>query len=248
MSTTFPCPVCSAAMAPFDTATVLGRFDAEYHRCPECGLVATRETPWLEEAYTSAIHAADSGLLRRARRLSAMTSAVIRFESLKNGRFLDWAAGYGVFTQAMRDKGFDFWQHDDYATPVFATAFEDDGQGAYDLVTAFEVMEHLAEPKDELAHLADRTDRVLFTTSILPDPAPKVSDWWYYMPGVGQHITFHTVDSLRRVGEHLGYELTSNGASWHLFHRGPIDVRTKAVLSPAILSAGRSARKLLRRG
>ena len=53
MPTTFPCPVCSATMAPFDTATVLGRFAAEYHRCPECGVVATRETPWLAEAYTA---------------------------------------------------------------------------------------------------------------------------------------------------------------------------------------------------
>ena len=81
--------------------------DKRVHRCPECGLVATRETPWLAEAYTSAIHDADSGLLRRARRLSAMTSAIIRFEGIKGGHFLDWAAGYGVFTQAMRDKGFD---------------------------------------------------------------------------------------------------------------------------------------------
>lgn len=248
MPITFSCPVCSAAMAPFDSATVLGRFEATYHRCPQCGLVATRETPWLEEAYNSVIHAADSGLLRRARRLSAMTSAVIRFEGLKDGRFLDWAAGYGVFTQAMRDKGFDFWQHDDYATPVFATAFKDDREGRYDLVTAFEVMEHLAEPKDELADLAARTDLLLFTTCTLPDPAPRVGDWWYYMPDVGQHITFHTNESLRLLGAHFGYELTSNGANWHLFHRRPIDVRTRALLSPVVLAAGRTARRLVRRG
>ena len=164
MPTTFPCPVCSAAMAPFDTATVLGRFAAEYHRCPECGVVATRETPWLAEAYSSVIHAADSGLLRRARRLSAMTSAIIRFEGLKSGRFLDWAAGYGVFTQAMRDKGFDFWQHDDYATPGLRDRLRRRRRGPLRHGDGVRGDGAPCRAESELAHLADRTDRMLFTT------------------------------------------------------------------------------------
>lgn len=239
---TSPCPVCDTEMTPFDRARVMSTYDAAYHRCGGCGLVATRDTPWLEEAYSSAIHDADVGLLRRARRSGALTAAILGFEGLRGGRFLDWAAGYGVFTQSMRERGYDFWQHDDYATPVFAREFQDPGDGRYDLVTAFEVFEHLADPCRELAHLAERTDRVLFTTQLLPDPAPRVGEWWYYMPEVGQHITFHTVDSLRLLGEHLGFQLTSNGVNWHLFHREPLDLRTRAVLSGRINRAGRAVR------
>lgn len=244
---TSTCPVCDGVMDHFDSAVVLGRYDATYHRCPTCGLVATRETPWLEEAYTSAIHDADAGLLRRARRYQRLAGSVIRFEGLRGGRFLDWAGGYGVFTQLMREKGYDTWQHDDFAEPVFARDFRDPGEGRYDLITAFEVFEHLADPRRELAATAERTDRLLFTTETLPSGPPKIADWWYYMPAVGQHITFHTVTSLRMLGEHLGFELTSNGSNWHLFHRGPVDLRTRALLSPRTTGAARRARFALAR-
>lgn len=241
------CPVCDASMVRFDSAVVLGQYDATYHRCSRCGLVATLEPTWLEEAYTSAIHDADAGLLRRARRYQRLASAVIGFEGLKKGRFLDWAGGYGVFTQLMRDKGYDTWQHDDFADPVFARDYRDPGDTTYDLITAFEVFEHLADPRKELAGVASRTDRLLFTTETLPEPAPKVGEWWYYMPAVGQHITFHTVDSLGRLAEELDFQLTSNGSNWHLFHRGKIDARTKALLSPYTTGAARKARARLAR-
>lgn len=241
------CPVCDSAMADFDRAPVLnGKYEAVYHRCPACGLVAARDTPWLEEAYTHAIHDADSGLLRRARKVSRLTAAVIGFEGLRGGRFLDWAGGYGVFTEFMRERGADFWHHDDFAEPVFARKFVDDGTSHYDLITAFEVFEHLAEPRKELAHLAERTDYVFFSTELLPDPAPKVGEWWYYLPNVGQHITFHTPESLRRLGEHLGYQLTTNGTNWHMFHRRPLDVRTRMLLSSTLHGTGRRVRRKLR--
>lgn len=243
MSDLTPCPVCDDPMAPFDTAVVMDTHPADYHQCPTCGLVATRPTPWLEEAYTSAIHGADNGLLRRARRLSAITSAVIRAEGLQSGRFLDWAGGYGVFTQAMRDRGWDFWQYDEYAQPVFALDYRDQGEGRFDLITAFEVFEHLENPREELAGLARRTDRLLLTTETVPTPTPRVADWWYYMPEVGQHITFHTPDSLKILAQHLGYEVISNGANWHLFYRGTISWRTRLIFSSWLVRAGRSARR-----
>lgn len=241
------CRVCDGPMELFDTAKMLDRYPSDFSRCTRCGMVAVLDTPWLEEAYASAIHTADTGLLRRAQRCARMTSAVLRFEGLRGGRFLDWAGGYGVFTQMMRDRGYDYWQHDDFATPLFAQAFRDDGVSTYDLITAYEVMEHVADPRAELAAVSQRTDLFLFTTYVLPEPAPRVADWWYYMPEVGQHITFHTVESLRILGRELGFELTSNEAGWHLFHRRPLDIRTKLLLSPHAIRYGRQVRAALQR-
>lgn len=237
-----PCPVCDTAMEPYDKAVVMHKYDAVYHRCPGCGLVAIRDTPWLEEAYTSAIHDADQGLLRRARRYSLVASTVIRSEKLADGRFLDWAGGYGVFCQVMRDRGLDFWQHDDYATPVFARDYQHAGDDPFTMATAFEVMEHLYDPRAELAGLAARTDYLLFSTELLPEPPPRVGDWWYYMPEVGQHITFHTPTSLRLLAESLGYELTTNERNWHLFHRKPVHARTKLALSAGLNRRARQVR------
>lgn len=240
--------MCDTAMTVFDRGEVLNRYPVDYHRCAECGVVALPSPTWLPEAYASAISDADTGLLRRCRRLSFATGAVIRAEGLRGGRFLDWAGGYGTLTRMMRDKGYRYWHHDEYAEPIFAREFRDDGSASYDLVSAYEVVEHLADPRRELAAVSKRSDRLLFTTELLPDPPPRVADWWYYLPETGQHITFHTVESLRRLGASLGYELTSNGRNLHLFHRVPPRAATRALLSERLTAATTKAGELVRRG
>lgn len=233
-------------MALFDHGVVMERYDADYYRCGKCGLVALPSPTWLDEAYASAISDHDTGLLRRCRLLSTATAAVIRTEGLRPGRFLDWAGGYGTLTRMMRDKGLDYWHHDDYAEPIFAQQFTDDGTGSFDLITAYEVVEHLTDPRRELATVAKRTDRLLFTTELLPEPAPRAADWWYYLPEVGQHVTFHTLDSLRILGENLGYELTSNGRNWHMFHRIPLRPTTRMLMSQRLAGTREKAADLVR--
>jgi hypothetical protein len=211
---------------------VLRRHVVEYLRCRHCGLIFLPRPHWLEEAYASPIARADTGLLRRCRTLSHLTSAVIRSEGLRHGRFLDWAGGYGTLTQLMRDRGYDYWHHDDYAPAIFARDFVDDAAGHYDLVTAFEVVEHLADPVQELADISRRTDLLLCTTLLLPEPPPLIAEWWYYGVESGQHVTLHTLASLQALATRLGYRLTSNGRNWHLFHRRPVRPLTRLVLSP----------------
>ena len=80
------------------------------------------------------------------------------------------------------------------------------GSVRYELVTAFEVFEHLAEPAKTVAQLLSISDSILFSTEPLPIPAPPIADWWYYGPEHGQHIAFFTrvaLQSLPRVSTQI---------------------------------------------
>lgn len=229
------CAVCSTPMGHYADGRVLEKYDVAYLRCPSCRMISLPDPHWLDEAYERAIYTGDTGLLRRCRILTTVTSAVIRAEGIGKGTFLDWAGGYGTLTRMMRDRGFEFLHTDAYCDNIFAQGFEGDpADGRYDLVTAYEVMEHLADPYAELEKLARTTDRILFTTELQPDDAPQLGDWWYFLPESGQHITFHTERSLGILAERLGYQLLSNGDQYHLFHRGPVRPGTRVVLSKAI--------------
>lgn len=239
--------MCDARWSFFDSAEVLGgRHVAEFNRCDSCGLIAAPDPTWLDEAYSSAIYDGDSGLLRRARRTTTVTTALVRSEGISRGRILDWAGGYGAFTRMMRDKGFDCFTVDAYAKNLLAPGFDGDETESYDLVTAFEVMEHIIDPVSELEKITAHNDRFFFTTQLQPAEPPRPSEWFYYALESGQHIAFHTTRSLQIVAERLGYQLTSNGDNYHLFHRIPPRASTKAMLSPTLGRASRSAVSLAR--
>jgi hypothetical protein len=225
------CVVCDSQFTYFATGRVLDKYDVDYQLCSGCGLLALPSPFWLDEAYEQAIYVGDASLLRRSRRLALATSVLIRSEGLRDGRFLDWGGGYGTFARMMRDKGFDFYTTDAYAQNVLAPSFDGDEKESYDLVTAFEVMEHLVDPYADLLEVSKSNDRLFFTTQLLPETIPPPGNWWYYAEGSGQHIAFHTKKSLQILGERLGYKVSSNGDNYHLFHRGSTKAATKLLVS-----------------
>lgn len=234
-------------MEPFDRATILAKYEVDFYRCPGCGLIALPDPWWLDEAYESAIYAGDMGLLRRSRLLSRVTAAVIRAEGLSDGRFLDWGGGFGTLTRMMRDKGLEFYTADAYATNILAPGFDGDETQSYDLVTTFEVMEHLQDPVSQLEVVSRSNDLVFFTTVLQPAEPPRPDEWWYYALESGQHIAMHTEESLRIVADRLGYQLTSDGDNYHLFHRRPLKPATRVLLSKALARSKRGVVQGVRR-
>lgn len=214
------CRICGLSSAPFAKTEVLGKYPVRYYRCEECGFIQTESPYWLEEAYTTAITRQDVGIMQRNLVNCEVTTAVLNLLFPDLTCAVDYGAGHGVFVRLMRDRGFRFSWCDRYATNDYARGFEHQEGARYDLLTAFEVLEHLTDPISGFAGLMELSDNVFVSTWLLPEPAPKLSDWWYYSPVTGQHIAFYTHAGLQRLAARFGRNLLSNG-SYHLFTKQP---------------------------
>jgi len=214
------CRICGQGTFFFDDTLVLRKYPVKYFRCKSCGFVQTEDPYWQSEAYSSAITKQDVGIMQRNLANAEVTSAVIRtlYPSVK--RAIDFGGGHGIFVRLMRDRGFSFDWFDSYASNDYARGFELDRSTSYDFLTAFEVLEHLMNPLDEISAMMKLAPHIFVTTLLLPEPIPKLSDWWYFSPATGQHISFYTKASLEVVAHRFGRHLLSQGP-FHLFTTEP---------------------------
>ena len=200
-------------MRPCFQAMVLHKYTEQYEVCEACGYLRAREPHWLEEAYSSAIAAADTGLVARNVSLAVKVASLLYWVMGERGqgRYLDAAGGYGMLTRLMRDLGFDFYWADKYCDNLLARGFEfSEHQKGCRAVTAMEVMEHLTDPVafvDEALRSAN-ADTLIFTTELYAGEPPG-KDWWYYAFPTGQHIGFFTQASIEKIGERLGLHFFS---------------------------------------
>ena len=220
MTGTERCRLCGEDAFPFGSARILASLEVSYYRCHRCGFVQTEEPYWLERAYEQPISKIDLGIVSRNIALGDTASAVISMLFDSGGRFLDWGGGYGILVRLMRDRGFDFYWRDPFCDNLFAQGFEWADETRAELVTAFEVLEHLPRPADDIARMADIADNLLVSTFLLPEPAPAPGEWWYYALESGQHVSFYSRRSLAVLADQLGMFAASNrGCSVHLFTR-----------------------------
>ena len=215
------CKICGASTRKFGEATVLGKHRAEYDQCARCGSIFARHPYWLSEAYGNAITASDLGTVSRTDQNSLKTKALIDFFYNSTTMFLDYGAGYGMFVRRMRDLGYNFYAHDLHCQNLFSGQFQLSGlkDKNFDLITAFEVFEHLEDPLNVFNRLLAHGDHLLITTDLLPASAPALSDWWYYGLEHGQHISFYTLTALQKIAAANNRFLYSNGTTLHLFSR-----------------------------
>jgi len=214
-------------------AKVLHKHMARYEVCDGCGFLRAHEPFWLDEAYSSAIAAADTGLVARNTSLSEKLAGALYWGMGErgDGKYLDAAGGYGMLTRLMRDVGFDFYWSDKYCQNLLALSFDYKPEsGACRAVTAIEVLEHLTDPvafiKQTLAFAG--ANALIFTTELYEGSPPDPAAWWYYTFETGQHIGFFQRRTLETVGAKLGLQLVSaNGL--HVLSKSPINQKVLAL-------------------
>jgi Methyltransferase domain len=227
MTASTRCRLCESESAVlFGTGVVLRKHLVKYWRCENCGFVQTDEPHWVGEAYSDAITSIDIGPVNRSITMAEKARALILTFFDSRERFLDYGGGYGIFVRRMRDLGFDFRYYDKFCANLFAKGFEVglEGNSPFELITAFEVVEHVQEPMAEFRKLLSMSDSIFFTTELMPARYPKPTEWWYYDLDHGQHISFYSRKSLKVVAKLLGVEYLSLG-SLHLLTRRRISRR-----------------------
>lgn len=217
------CSICSNQMDACFTSIVMRKYSAEYKVCSKCGYLTVHNPHWFEEAYTSVITTADTGLVMRNVSLAPKVAGVLYWlmGARSGGRYVDVAGGYGLFTRLMRDLGFDFYWADKYCENKMSRGFEyQQGMGACSAVTAFEILEHLSDPVTFIEEIFSitRAPVLLFSTELYEGAPPRPGEWPYYAFATGQHIAFYQRRTLEALGAKLGYYFASaNGL--HIFSR-----------------------------
>jgi hypothetical protein len=216
------CCICDAGVEFFGRAAVLGKYDVAYYRCGECGFIQTEHPYWLNEAYAAPITAIDLGLLDRNYRLAAITTRLINRVLKTAEPCVDYGGGYGVFVRLMRNRGIPFYHRDPMATNLFAAGFEACDTQTFALATAMEVFEHIVFPHEDLKVLDRTAPHWLVTTELIPESTPAISDWWYYMPETGQHISFYSRKSLQVLAARYERRVITCGKGLHFFTKSDV--------------------------
>jgi hypothetical protein len=204
----------------------MNKYDIEYFRCGECGFVQTEKPYWLEESYQSAIIDTDVGLVARNEKFAGITSLMLRYLYPEATCCVDYGGGYGMMTRMLRDRGHDFRHFDPYCENLFAKGFETvPGEQRFDLLTAFEVWEHMASPIAEIDRMNMLADHWLISTHLLPADCPEPGKWWYYALEGGQHVSIWTHQAMLEIARRYNRQYVPLKHGLHLLSAKPVQPR-----------------------
>lgn len=211
------CCICEGNRSFVFEHLVLRKYPCKYYQCVNCGFLQVEKPYWLDEAYNSAIGRLDTGILSRNLKNSDVLSLLLPYLSRRRGKFLDIGGGYGILTRLMRDRGFDYYWSDKYCENLFANGFEWEDGMKYDVVSAFEIFEHIVDPIEFMADVIKKTGSktIVFSTELFDGPPPIPNDWWYYVFDGGQHISFYQQKTLQTVANRFGLQFIA-GKSIHV--------------------------------
>ncbi len=215
------CKICNSETEIISTQKILQKHSVNYHQCSNCKFIQTDEPFWLEEAYQNIITSLDIGLISRNLYLQKEIPLIIDTVFPQAKIMLDYGGGYGMLVRMLRDLGYNFFRQDLYCENLFAKHFDysDSQVRKFDILTAFEVFEHLANPLMEIEKMFELSENIIFSTVLIPNPSTGFENWWYVAPETGQHIAFYSIDSLNFIARKFNSHFYTNGNNLHMFSK-----------------------------
>lgn len=192
------CPLCGAG-----PGEELGRFwRRRFIRCPDCQLVFVPREEWptpAAERARYARHDNQPGNPDYVRYLEGVADQLARLPTPAR-RILDFGSGSeAVLTGILRARGYDCTPYD----PLFGLTLATPPR-PFEAIIACEVLEHLREPKAELARLRSwlAPPGYLLVRTELRDGVTDLGQWTY--AGDETHLLFFHTITMRTVAEQLG--------------------------------------------
>jgi len=191
------CRLCGGALLERFGLTVLRKHTVRYHECQFCGSLQTEPPHWLEEAYASNLSDLDTGSGQR--NLTNLAACFLVSRIFRANDVIDFGGGDGLLCRLLRDYAINCFVRDKHAAASYAQGFTQADFAVPQMLIAFEVMEHFAEPKVEWEQLFALGPRVLLASTTLYRRQGK--DWWYLSPESGQHIFFYSERALQWIAQ-----------------------------------------------
>ncbi|MBU1977595.1 MAG: tetratricopeptide repeat protein, partial [Gammaproteobacteria bacterium] len=236
MNPNLSCPVCAGTCSLFDVVDfnksceeANGKFLPQagipiyYARCGKCGFCFAPEiAAWSPDEFEKKIYndeyaIVDPDYVELRPRTNATNLIAMFGDQTHSIKHLDYGGGAGLLARLLKESN---WQSSSY--DPFVDRNTHIGQlGKFDLITAFEVFEHVPnvlELMSNLRSLLAPNGLVLFST-LLSDgqinPGQRI-DWWYASPRNG-HISLFSRKSLTILAQKYGFNFVSFDVGMHAF-------------------------------
>lgn len=233
------CPICGASAILVDSVDfnksceeVRGRFlprsgrRVDFHLCDACGFCFAPEfSQWHREEFAKYIYNSKYVTVDPDSTGARQNAQTMMLESLfgahKNAiTHFDYGGGAGLLTQNLKRSGWQSVTADPFMGPSNVGRFGD----RYDLVTAFEVFEHVADPNSIITDLlaAVKPGGLILFSTLLSDRHIRAGlplEWWYASPRNG-HISLYSSSSLRLLFDSHRWKVLSVSEGLHAAHAG----------------------------